>query len=337
MGLSSLSMGNKKRNPTTRSAHSLMSSASPAAAPPPCEIKSECEGSLTALRRGNPTKALRLMRDALGKHEDSALVHLVHSAQLTAMINDPVVKQRHLNAAIDSAQRATELAPNSIKFAHFYASLLFDYMADSESAVAECYRALCVENPVDPAEELLHVTEETAASTPEARINQVQGELRNLMQKCNVASMSAWMKSINLDEYHLIPDHSFDKQVEYCVPTGPAAAPPPHRNEIKKASKTLDERRKEIEVRVAAARLLQQQQQQLADPGQSPSDTSSEDEHSPAVASSSSPSGFHHRKPHGPVSRKPVSSSSSNRIGMILRKLQNLGNGLSPASVLGNI
>lgn len=303
----------KKRNPT-HSTHYPMSAASPAAASPPYdptpEIKSECERSLTALRRGNPTKAIRLMRDAVAKHGDSALVHRVHGtvhAKLTAMIEDPVVKQRHLKAAIDSAQRATELAPNSIEFAHFYASLLFDYTAESggyDLALAECERALLVENPVDPAEESLHISEETAASTPVVRINQVQGELRNLVQKCNLASISTWMKTLNEDKYRLIPVRSFNEQVEYRVPTGPAAPPPRRNNEIKKASKTLEERRKEIEVRVAAARLLQQQR---ADPGQSPSVTSSgshiEDEHSPAAASSSSPSGFHRRKP---VDRKSV-------------------------------
>jgi Protein of unknown function (DUF627) len=172
----------KKRNPS-RSTHSPVSAASHAAPPLPCdrtpEIKSECERSLTALRRGNHTKALRLMRDVLSKHGDSALAHRVHGTvhgKLTTLIEDPVVKQRHIKAAVDSAQRATVLAPNSIEFAHFYASLLFDYMAEAggyELALAECERALCVENPVDPAEESLHVSEETAASTREARINQV--------------------------------------------------------------------------------------------------------------------------------------------------------------------
>ncbi|KAJ4767535.1 Ubiquitin carboxyl-terminal hydrolase-related protein [Rhynchospora pubera] len=317
-------MGHKKRNPT-HSTHSPTSAVPHAAAPSPCDptpdIKSECEKSLTALRRGNHTKALRLMREALAKHGDSALVHRVHGtvhAKLTALIEDPGVKQRHVKAAIESAQRATELAPQSIEFSHFYASLLFDYMAESggyELAVTECERALCVENPVDPAEESLHVSEETAASTPEARIGQVQGELRNLIQKCNLASISTWMKTLNEEKYRLIPVRSFNEQAEYRVPTGPAAAPPRRNNEIKKASKTPDERRKEIEVRVAAARLLQQQR---ADPSQSPSITSpgpqSEEEHSPAAASSSSSSGFHRRKPG---SRKPVNSSSSNRMEQV--------------------
>ncbi|KAF3326332.1 Inactive ubiquitin carboxyl-terminal hydrolase 54 [Carex littledalei] len=314
----------KKRNPT-HSAHSPMSAAKPVAdsspRDPTPEIKSECERSLTALRRGNPTKALRLMREAVGKHGDSSLVHRVHGtvhAKLAAMIEDSVAKQRHAKAAIDSAQRATELAPNSIEFAHFYASLLLEYTAESggyDLALTECERALFVENPVDPAEESLHVSEETAASTPEVRINQVQGELRNLIQKCNLASISTWMKTLNEDKYRLIPVRAFNEQLEYRVPTGPTAPPPRRNNEIKKASKTLDERRKEIEVRVAAARLLQQQR---ADPGQSPSVTSSgshiEDDHSPAAASSSSPSGFNRRKP---VSRKPVSSSSSNRMDQV--------------------
>jgi Protein of unknown function (DUF629) len=123
------------------------------------------------------------------------------------------------------------------------------------------------------------------------------------------------MKTLNEEKYRLIPVRSFTEQVEYRVPTGPAAPPPRRNNEIKKASKTMDERRKEIEVRVAAARLLQQQH---ADPIQSssttPSAPHSEDDRSPAAASSSAPSGCHRRKP---VSRKPVNSPSSNRMDQV--------------------
>jgi Protein of unknown function (DUF629) len=146
-------------------------------------------------------------------------------------------------------------------------------------------------------------------------IHQVQVELKNLVQKCNLASISTWMKTLNEEKYRLIPVRSFTEQVEYRVPTGPSAPPPRRNNEIKKASKTMDERRKDIEVRVAAARLLQQQR---AEPIQSSSTASSashsEEDHSPAAASSSAPSGFHRRKP---VSRKPVNSSSSNHMDQV--------------------
>jgi Protein of unknown function (DUF627) len=143
------------------------------------ETKAECEQSFTVLQHGNHNEALQLIRDVLSKHGDSALAHRVHGTvhmKLTALVEDPIVKQRHAKAAIESAQRATELAPNSIEFAHFYASLLFDYVAEAEGyelALVECERALCVKNPVDPAEESLLVSGETAASTPDARINQV--------------------------------------------------------------------------------------------------------------------------------------------------------------------
>ncbi|KAJ3673901.1 hypothetical protein LUZ60_005893 [Juncus effusus] len=301
----------KKRNPT----HSPVSPTPPPPTDPTTEIKSECERSLTALRRGNHTKALRLMREALSKHGDSALLHRVHGTvhgKLFTLIEDPVVKQRHMKAAVESARKAAELAPNSIEYSHFYASLLFDSAGDAtgyELAVSECERALNVENPVDPALELLHVTEETMLLTPEARINQVRGELSNLIQKCNIASISTWMKTLGGDDnkYRLIPVRNYDPTELRMIP-GPSAAPPRRNNEIKKASKTPEERRKEIEVRVAAARLLQQQRGDQSSCATSSPPSGEEDQ------STSSSSGSHRRKPGA---RKPASGGSTDRMDQV--------------------
>ncbi|KHG14770.1 Inactive ubiquitin carboxyl-terminal hydrolase 54 [Gossypium arboreum] len=171
-------------------------------------VKADCERALTALRRGNHTKALRLMKESCTRHENSAQAALVHRVQGTvclkvaSIMDDPNAKNRHLKSAIDSARKAVELSPNSIEFAHFYANLLYDTANDAkeyEEVVQECERALAIENPVDPAKESLQ--EEMPSRRP---------------------------------------------------------------NEIKKATKTPEERRKEIEVRVAAARLLQQQKSEAA-------------------------------------------------------------------------
>lgn len=227
-------------------------------------VKLECERAMTSLRRGNHTKALRLMKELCQRHENSPHSALVYRVQGTvcvkvaALIDDTTAKQRHMRNAVEAARKAVELSPNSIEFGHFYANLLYDVANEAkeyEEAVRECERGLAIENPVDPAKESLQDESQLKLSTAESRIANVQSELRQLIQKSNIASIHSWMKNLgNGDEkFRLIPIRR--------VPEDPmevrlvqARRP----NEIKKATKTPEERRKEIEVRVAAARLLQQ-------------------------------------------------------------------------------
>lgn len=227
-------------------------------------IRLECERALTALRRGNHTKALRLMKDLCSKHENSPNSALIHRVQGTvcmkvaSIIDDSNTKQRHLKNAIESAKRAVSLSPSSIEFAHFYANLLYEAANDAkeyEEVVQECERALTIENPVDPAKESLQDEKEQKISTPHDRVSNVQNELRALIQKSNIASISSWMKNLGNGEekFRLIP---IRRAPEDPMELRLVQAKRP--NEIKKATKTPEERRKEIEVRVAAARLLQQ-------------------------------------------------------------------------------
>ncbi|XP_031105808.1 uncharacterized protein LOC116010511 [Ipomoea triloba] len=226
-------------------------------------IKLECERALTSLRRGNHNKALRLMKDLCAKHENSPNLALIYRVQGTvcvkvaSIIDDPNVKNRHLKNAIDSARKSVMMSPNSIEFAHFYANLLYEAANDGkeyEEVVQECERALAIENPIDPAKESLQENQQKV-STPEARISHVQGELRNLIQRSNLASISTWVKNFGSGEekFRLIP---IRRMSEDPMELRLVQARKP--NEIKKATKTPEERRKEIEVRVAAARLLQQ-------------------------------------------------------------------------------
>lgn len=231
---------------------------------PGSPIKLDCERALTALRRGNYTKALRLMKDLCLKHDNSLHSALIHRVQGTvcvkvaSIIDDPNAKQRHLKNAIESARRAVNLSPNSIEFAHFYANLLYEAATDAkdyEEVVQECERALMIENPVDPAKESLQEENQQKISTAKARVVHVQSELRSLIQKSNIASISTWMKNLGNGEekFRLIPIRR--------VPEDPMELrliQTKRPNEIKKVAKTPEERRKEIEVRVAAARLLQQ-------------------------------------------------------------------------------
>uniref|UniRef100_A0A8N4FBG9 Uncharacterized protein LOC109506343 n=2 Tax=Elaeis guineensis var. tenera TaxID=51953 RepID=A0A8N4FBG9_ELAGV len=230
-------MGRRKRNPTQRPAIADASSPSPVAydgaqrpAPPPSDhkerpaaaavaevdaaVKVECERALTALRRGNHKKALRLMRDACVQHESSPLLHRVHGTilvKVAALLDDPNAKLRHLRAAIDSARRAVALSPSSIEFAHFYANLLYEAATDGrgyDEVLQECERALSISDPIDPARESLQDEAHHKLSTPEARIDQVRQELRALNHKSNIASISSWMKNLGgagEEKFRVIP------------------------------------------------------------------------------------------------------------------------------------
>ncbi|KAK2999834.1 hypothetical protein RJ639_022663 [Escallonia herrerae] len=224
-------------------------------------IKGECERALTALRRGNHTKALRLMKEMCAKHENSALIYRVQGTvcvKVAGIIDDPNAKQRHLRNAVESARKAAALSPSSIEFAHFYANLLYEAANEGkeyEEVVAECERALAIENPIDPARESLQDESQQKVLTADARILNMQNELRQLIQKSNIASLSSWMKNLGNGEekFRLI---QLRRASEDPMELRLVQAKRP--NEIKKATKTPEERRKEIEVRVAAARLLQQ-------------------------------------------------------------------------------
>ncbi|KAI3941239.1 hypothetical protein MKX01_029813 [Papaver californicum] len=226
-------------------------------------IKVECEKALTALRRGNHTKALRLMKESSLRYESIGLIHRVQGTicvKVAALIEDPNVKQRHIKNAIESARRAVLLSPNSIEFAHFYANLLLESINENkvgyDEIIHECDRALSIQNPIDPAKESLQDESQHKLLTPGERIDYVQQELRNLIQRANIASISNWMKSLNNgtgEKFQLIPVRRITED-----PMEASLAQARRPNEIKKATKTPEERRKEIEVRVAAARLLQQ-------------------------------------------------------------------------------
>ncbi|KAI4303876.1 hypothetical protein MLD38_039462 [Melastoma candidum] len=267
-------MGHKKRAPIKQSSDSPTPIPHSDPKPNPSDdfapVKAECERALNALRRGNHTKALRLMKESSSRYEGSspsaaALIYRVQgtiSLKISSLIDDPSAKGRHLRQALESARRAVELSPDSIEFAHFYANLLFDnanYGKEYEEVIAECERALRIESPVDPAKESLQDESQQRYQTAAERISQAQEDLRSLMQKCNIASLSTWMKNLGGggeggEKFKLIPLRRASEDPMEMRLVQQVRRP----NEIKKATKTPEERRKEIEVRVAAARLLQQ-------------------------------------------------------------------------------
>ncbi|ONK55473.1 uncharacterized protein A4U43_UnF2660 [Asparagus officinalis] len=214
------------------------------------------------------------MKEACARHQDSSpLLHRVHgtiSVKIASLLDDPNAKLRHLRSAIESARRAVSLSPNSVEFAHFYANLMYEAAAADpngrgyEEVVQECERALSIPDPIDPGKESLQDDAQQKSSTPEARIAHVHQELRALIQKSNIASISNWMKNLGNggnsggeEKFRLIPMRRLSSSNEDPMEVRLVQAPR-RPNEIKKATKTEEDRRKEIEVRVAAARILQQ-------------------------------------------------------------------------------
>ncbi|KAK8958855.1 hypothetical protein KSP40_PGU009913 [Platanthera guangdongensis] len=269
----------RKRNPNQRPSRLLPSPAADesisAEQPPPpmasevaseadsAAVKADCDRALRALRQGNHTKALRLMKEACHRYDSSALLHRVHSTihfKVASLLDDPNGKVRHMRSAVESSRRAVTLSTDSIEFAHFYANLLYESANDGpayDEVVQECERALSISNPVDPAKESLQEESQQKLTTAEARITHVQQELRSLIQKAKLASLSTWMKNLGNgsgreEGIRLIPLRRLTED-----PMEVRAVPTRRPNEIKKATKTHEERRKEIEVRVAAAILLQ--------------------------------------------------------------------------------
>ncbi|XP_024976124.1 uncharacterized protein LOC112514052 isoform X1 [Cynara cardunculus var. scolymus] len=227
-------------------------------------VKVECEKALNALRRGNHKKALRLMKEMCAKHDNTTYLSLIHRVQGTvcvkvaSIIDDPNAKQRYVKNAIESAKKAVMLSPNSVEFAHFYANLLYEAANDGrdyEDSVHECERALAIKNPIDPGKESLQDESQQKISAADARIAHVQNELRALLQKANLGSISSWMKNLGNgeDKFRIIPIRRVPED-PMDIRVVQARRP----NDIKKANKTEEERKKEIEVKVAAARLLQQ-------------------------------------------------------------------------------
>jgi hypothetical protein len=225
-------------------------------------IRGECEKALVALRRGNSTKALRLIKDACVRNEGSGVAHRVQGhifmrlASLSTNTN-----QRHFVSALESARKAASLCPQSVEYSHFYAQLLFEAAKDSEGygeVVRECERALSIEDPIDPARESLHSEQQPELPTPEARIAHVHQELKALVQKANISSISTWMKTLGTgageEKLRFVQMKKFADQ----DPMEQRVSQPKRPHEVKKVVKTPEERRKEIEVRVAAAKLLQQ-------------------------------------------------------------------------------
>uniref|UniRef100_A0ACD5WGW4 Uncharacterized protein n=1 Tax=Avena sativa TaxID=4498 RepID=A0ACD5WGW4_AVESA len=280
-------------------------------------VRADCDKVLACLQRGNQPKALRLTKEALARHgEGSPLLFRAHGtvhSRAAAVITDPAARARHHKAAVDAARRAVDLAPESLELSHFRAVLLYDAASDNrayEEVIAECERGLRIELPSDPEPHSLRL--------PAPDPDQLRAELRSLIQKANLASISSWVKTLGGtgDEklgFFRIADDPLE------LPLLPAAPAPRRPNELKKATKTVEERRKEIEVQVAALRLLEQQQQQQNNATAAATPQHSNGDEAPSSSSSSQSTAAGHRAADRRKggSKKATSSLASDRIDQV--------------------
>ncbi|KAL2465299.1 Ubiquitin carboxyl-terminal hydrolase-related protein [Abeliophyllum distichum] len=268
-------MGHKKRNIAPRSNSSQPppepeSAASPTAAIPSSSIESikiECQQAVTALRRGNHKKALKLMKILCLKHETSALCHHVMGTvcfRVASITDDPNAKQRYLNKAIKSARKSVTLLPDSFDFSLFYVKLLFETANEGEygEVVQECDRALGIASDwrqqlsktearvVQFENEVRSLIQKSNTapkchdniSTPEAAIAPVQNEEGYLIQKSNLASIPTRMKNLGdeKEKFSSIPMRIPEDPMELRSIPGRSLV------EIKKTTKNPEERRREI-------------------------------------------------------------------------------------------
>ncbi|KAK1401258.1 hypothetical protein POM88_000863 [Heracleum sosnowskyi] len=98
----------------------------------------------------------KLLCEAAKEYDEVAKEWLVYHFQGTicfkaALIIDGVImKEKYVMNAIESANKATMLSPNSVEYAHFNTKLLCEETNEYDEVVKECEHALGVENLVDP-------------------------------------------------------------------------------------------------------------------------------------------------------------------------------------------
>ncbi|GMY25902.1 Inactive ubiquitin carboxyl-terminal hydrolase 54 [Fagus crenata] len=120
-----------------------------------------------------------------------------------------MLQNRHFSLIVPSITTTGRSIKDGFDWAGL-GSLLYEATNEGkeyEEVVQECKRSLAIENPIDPAKESLQEESQQKILTTEARIGHVQNELRQLIQKFNISSLSTWMKNLGSGEekFGLIP------------------------------------------------------------------------------------------------------------------------------------
>ncbi|CAK9179752.1 unnamed protein product [Ilex paraguariensis] len=180
--------------PNTSSSDNLLQEQSNAEQLENGSINDECERSLAILHRGNPTEALKLIKDACDRYENSGLVHHTRAsihARVASEIGDRAAYQELMKNALESAKKAVSLSRDSIEFARTHAGLLFQLSSnvqDYEQVVKECERALSMYN-------LLPVKKRS-----EKDLKSIDKELNSILNKAKIGLMATGKNNVGTGE-----------------------------------------------------------------------------------------------------------------------------------------
>ncbi|GAQ85182.1 hypothetical protein KFL_002230030 [Klebsormidium nitens] len=170
-------------------------------------VRFECEKAIKSLKN-NPQRAQKTIKETCQRHPNVSLGFRYHAyieRRLAEHQHDAsALKKRHVTAALEAANRATVLSPNSMEHGFFYATLLQEYMPLREGrernveAVAECERALAIAEPTDPAEDMLDELPEELR-TAEVRIAHFKHQLRQLSCQIKLTDLQNIFKNGSVD------------------------------------------------------------------------------------------------------------------------------------------
>ncbi|KAF9618479.1 hypothetical protein IFM89_001880 [Coptis chinensis] len=202
-------MGNKKGNKSSSSRRNQNTTPAPTYQLSLDEIKfSKIKSAFTYARQGSHVKALKIMNE-LHDQEGSENAYLYEvQAEVEEDIascndNDPDFDEKYMKKAILNARKAVKLSPKSIEFAWFYCYLISVVANDCNACrevIQECERALAMSNPNDPADECLVYN---GLPTAAERIEALRYKITLLIKDCKEKRydmVSAYWKSLNLDE-----------------------------------------------------------------------------------------------------------------------------------------
>ncbi|THG16551.1 hypothetical protein TEA_012123 [Camellia sinensis var. sinensis] len=161
------------------------------------------------------------MKDACVRYKNCALVYRAAGyvqVEVASLIANNVAKQRYLKNALDSARRAVSLSPNSLEFANFLVTLLYNASIDGqgyEEIVRECERALSIDDPIDPANESFHddiapYLTDIHLDTVEDRIGYLRQALQSTVQKCVIASSPPSTENLEIQKAIQTPEENLE-------------------------------------------------------------------------------------------------------------------------------
>jgi hypothetical protein len=155
----------------------------------------DLERAVAAVHDGDLSTALKIINDSLSRYPDSAALHSTRGGihfQVASQTRDSAARVKHLEIALIGDCRALQLASNSISFARYRALTLFELAQndaavcfDYDAVIEACERALLLDNPTYPVEDLLDVGGILYVDNPSPvnRIEEVKKKLVKLMEE----------------------------------------------------------------------------------------------------------------------------------------------------------